>query len=118
MLGSAVDPVTTATLPENGRVPSMERRPLLLSSGDSASPMSVSVTHAASRAEPPIRLRLSEGWCGQPLGRTAASNMAFMMGPAIPAPVPEKSWYGTTTATAIFGSFAGANPIIQSSVFA
>ena len=39
-------------------------------------------------------------------------------GPATPAPVLTKFWYGTTTATAIFGSFAGANPIIQSSVLA
>ena len=49
MLGSAVEPVTTATLPENGRLPSMERRPLLFSSGVSATPMPASVSHVASR---------------------------------------------------------------------
>ena len=52
------------------------------------------------------------------VGARAASSIAFMIGPATPAPVSTKFWYGTTTATAICGLLAGAKPIIQSSVLA
>ena len=38
----------------------------------------------------------------------------FTMGPATDAPSDEMFWYGTTTATAIWGLLAGAKPIIQS----
>src|SRR6202034_3193791 len=49
-------------------------------------------------------------------GLSAASSMAFMIGPATSAPVSEVGWRGTSTATATLGSLAGANPIIQSLV--
>ena len=37
-----------------------------------------------------------------------------MIGPATPAPSELMFWSGTTTATATWGSLAGARPIIQS----
>ena len=54
-----------------------------------------------------------QGCCTEPGGRAACMTL-FTMGPAMDAPSDEMFLYGTTTATAILGSLAGAKPIIQS----
>ena len=54
-----------------------------------------------------------QGCCTEPEGR-AVSMTCFTIGPATDAPSDETFWSGTTTATAIWGLLAGANPIIQS----
>ena len=104
MLGSAVEPVTTATRPVNGRSPPIEWRPCSASTGTPVSPMPPSVAHALALL-------------GVTVTRIAASSMAFIRSGNTRARA-SKPWSGTTTATAFFGSFARANPIIQSSVFA
>jgi len=53
--------------------------------------------------------------CGMIL--SASVITARMIGPAIDAPEAVRAWSGTTTAMATTGSYAGANPIIQSVVF-
>jgi hypothetical protein len=54
-----------------------------------------------------------QGCWTEPAGRAACMTL-FTIGPAIEAPSDPMFWNGTTTATAIWGLFAGANPIIQS----
>ena len=54
-----------------------------------------------------------QGWLTDPAGRAACMTL-FMIGPATEAPSDAMFWNGTTTATAICGSLAGAKPIIQS----
>lgn len=54
-------------------------------------------------------------WCGTVFN--ASVIIARMIGPAIDAPEAVRAWSGTTTEMATTGSYAGANPIIQSVVF-